>query len=79
MIDEIECSDCCGNGQTIGPNSGEDIICPRCVGKGWREPTEAEAGALAEAAYDRQFEGEPPMSFAERNEMQAKLESQSHE
>lgn len=29
-----ECARCCGNGQTYGPNSGEDIICPDCNGKG---------------------------------------------
>lgn len=31
---KIECSECCGNGQTIGKNSGEDIICPVCKGLG---------------------------------------------
>lgn len=30
----IECERCCGNGQTYGPNSGEDIICPDCEGTG---------------------------------------------
>lgn len=29
-----ECGVCCGNGQTYGPNSGEDIICPNCKGTG---------------------------------------------
>lgn len=29
-----ECERCCGNGQTYGPNSGEDIICPDCGGSG---------------------------------------------
>lgn len=64
MSDEIECPDCEGHG------------CEVCNFTGWREPTEAEADALAEAAYDRQFEGEPPMSFAERVEMQAKRDAQ---
>jgi hypothetical protein len=73
---EIECPECCGNGQTIGPNSGEDIICPHCNGAGWRAATEAEADALAEAAYDRQFEGEPPLSARERDEMQARRDAQ---
>jgi hypothetical protein len=72
VIDEIECLECCGNGQTIGPNSGEDIICPHCQGRGWREPTQDEADNMAEDAYQHQFEGEPPMSFAERTAMQAK-------
>ena len=31
---KAECPRCCGNGQTYGPNSGEDIICPDCGGKG---------------------------------------------
>ncbi len=30
----IECERCCGNGQTYGPNSGGDIICPDCEGTG---------------------------------------------
>jgi hypothetical protein len=30
----MECGRCCGNGQTYGPNSGEDIICPDCEGTG---------------------------------------------
>lgn len=29
-----ECERCCGNGQTYGPNSGEDIVCPDCAGTG---------------------------------------------
>ncbi len=29
-----ECPRCCGNGQTIGANSGDDIICPDCNGRG---------------------------------------------
>ena len=29
-----ECPRCCGNGQTYGYNSGEDIICPQCDGEG---------------------------------------------
>jgi len=75
-IIEIECSECCGNGQTIGKNSGEDIICPQCKGVGWRAPTADEIEQMASDAYDRQFEGEPPMSFAERTEMQAKRDAQ---
>lgn len=30
-----ECPECCGNGQTIGKNSGDDIICPVCSGRGY--------------------------------------------
>jgi DnaJ-class molecular chaperone len=40
-----ECAECCGNGQTIGQNSGEDIICPKCKGTGWIE-MDANARAL---------------------------------
>lgn len=76
MTDEIECNECCGSGQTFGKNSGEDIICPQCKGAGWREPTADEIDQMALDAYDRQFEGEPPMSFAERTEMQAKRDAQ---
>jgi hypothetical protein len=31
---------------------------------------------MAEDAYTRQFDGEPPMSFTERAEMQAKRDAQ---
>jgi RecJ-like exonuclease len=71
-MDEIECPDCEGHGWTHGGLTE----CTACKGKGWREPTEEEANTLAEAAYDRQFEDEPPMSFAERTEMQAKRDAQ---
>lgn len=37
-----ECPRCCGNGQTFGPNSGEDIICPDCKGTG-RTPSATQA------------------------------------
>lgn len=69
LASEIECHECCGNGQILGPKSGEDIICPHCNGAGWRPETEDEADARAEAAYDRQFEGEPPLSAQERYEI----------
>ena len=77
MSDEIECPDCMGHGTRLLPGVLDDAdTCPACSGKGWREPTEDEADALAEAAYDRQFEGEPPLSFAERTAMQAKRDAQ---
>ena len=75
--DEIECPDCDGFGW-ITKREATNILgdCLPCKGSGWREPTEVEADALVEAAYDRQFEGEPPMSFAERTEVQAKRDAQ---
>jgi RecJ-like exonuclease len=77
---EIECPDCDGNGW-VGkrlPRVGggvHEVTCEHCNGTGWREPTQDEADNMAEAAYDRQFEGEPPMSFAERTAMQAKRDA----
>lgn len=63
MTDEIECPNCEGHG------------CEACNFTGWSEPTAEEDEALAEAAYDRQFEGEPPLSFRELTEQQAKREA----
>jgi DnaJ-class molecular chaperone len=65
---EIECPECCGNGQTIGPNSGEDIICPHCNGHGWRAMTEEEENDRAADAYSDMCEGEPPITAQERHE-----------
>lgn len=89
MTDEIECRDCDGEGsvehrflsnyvspQAECPPDPVRVECEACNGKGWREPTEEDADALAEAAYDRQFEGEPPMSFGERTAMQSKRDAQ---
>ena len=81
MADEIECPECEGNGWIVSrvPLLGRGIHqynCPHCNGHGWRAPTAEEADALAEAAYDRQFEGEPPLSQRERDEMQAKRDAQ---
>jgi DnaJ-class molecular chaperone len=78
MSDEIECPDCDGEGRiwnNCDPTSGQSVDCDACNGKGWREPTQDEADNMAEDAYQRQFEGEPPMSFAERTEMQAKRDA----
>ncbi len=50
--------------------------CPACEGNGYRAPTADELDNMAEAAYDRQFEGEPPLSARERDEMQAKRDAQ---
>lgn len=69
---EIECPDCEGHGYDIFP----EVDCDACLGKGWRAPTADELDNAAEAAYERQLEGEPPMSFSERAEMQAKRDAQ---
>ena len=72
MSDEIECRECGGQGQidlvkgTGGPSTWPD--CRACKGTGWRAHTQDEADELAEAAYDRSLEGEPPMSMQERYE-----------
>lgn len=74
---EIECTDCEGYGwqSKRGPvNCLGD--CPACDGSGLRAPTTDELDNAAEAAYTRQFEGEPPMSARERDEMQAKRDAQ---
>jgi DnaJ-class molecular chaperone len=80
MSDEIECPECVGTGSAQSPCDGPPtfgfVSCPACNGTGWREPTQDEADSMAEDAYQRQFEGEPPMSFAERCEMQAKRDAQ---
>lgn len=73
-MNEIECPECEGNG--CDQSSGSSVDCPACQGNGWREPTQDEADNMAEDAYQRQFEGEPPMSARERNEMQAKRDAQ---
>lgn len=49
MIVSVECPRCCGNGQTFGPNSGEDIVCPDC-------------GGIGTVAYDPEDEIEDWMS-----------------
>lgn len=70
---EIECAECEGQGQIDvnkddrGPSFWPD--CKACNGTGLRAPTPDELDSMAEAAYDRQFEGEPPISMAERHEM----------
>jgi hypothetical protein len=75
-VSEIECRQCEGEGRidrTVGSLWGRVVKsihedCPFCNGTGWREPTQDESDELAEAAYDRSLEGEPPMSMQERHE-----------
>lgn len=50
--------------------------CEACEGTGFRAPTADELDNAAEVAYQRQFEGEPPLSQRERDEMQAKRDAQ---
>ena len=72
MIDEIECPDCDGMGRIYNNNNDplgrQYFDCEECGGTGWREPTQDEADNMAEDAYWRQFEGEPPLSAQERHE-----------
>ena len=77
---QIECLDCEGQGQIDiykdhrGPNLWPD--CKACGGTGLRAPTQDEIDNEADAAYQRQFEGEPPLSARERDEMQANRDAQ---
>lgn len=76
---ETECDECNGEGMiwnNADPTSGQGYECEKCNGTGWREMTDDEIADAAESAYERQFEGEPPMSFSERAEMQAKRDAQ---
>ena len=69
----IECPDCDGEGEiwnNADPTSGQSVECDACHGEGWREPTDAEAADIAEAAWEALC-AEPPMSFSERCEMNA--------
>ena len=78
MTYQIECNDCQGEGiiwNNADPTSGQSVDCDACHGEGWREPTADEASDMAEAAYQSQFEGEPPLSQRERDEMQAKRDA----
>ena len=34
MLMDVECPECCGNGQTYRLSDGADIICPVCDGAG---------------------------------------------
>ena len=72
---EIECLDCQGHGAVLIAID-DATTCPACNGEGYRAPTADELDNAAESEYQRQFEGEPPMSFAERSEMQAKRDEQ---
>lgn len=72
MNDLIECPECCGNGQTIGPNGGEDIICPLCQGEGWRETTQDELDDMAADAFSDMCESEPPITMQEKYEQAAR-------
>jgi hypothetical protein len=82
QTDEIECRDCDGNGERICNWTFQNRLhrtveqCTACNGHGWRDPTPDELDSMAEDAYQRQFEGEPPISQRERDEMQAKRDAQ---
>ena len=69
ITDEIECRDCKGHGTRLSPGQLDDSApCPDCNGTGWRLPTQDEYDSLAEAAYERSLDGEPPLSAQERHE-----------
>ena len=75
----IECQDCDGEGviwNNADPTSGQSVQCYACHGEGWREMTEDEANDAAADAWSDLCESEPPMSMAERAEMQAKRDAQ---
>ncbi len=79
MTDEIECLDCEGTGEIMPENWYTFKVtakCGDCNGTGWRAPTDDEISNMAEDAYTRQFDGEPPLSASERAEMQAKRDAQ---
>lgn len=78
---EIECVQCDGNGWIAKrlPRVGgglHEVNCIDCSGHGWRLETEDEANDRAADAFSDMCEGEPPMSFSERSEMQAKRDAQ---
>jgi hypothetical protein len=76
---EIECAECEGTGKIMPQNWYTFKVartCLDCKGTGYRAPTANELDNAAEAAYQRQFEGEPPMSQRERDEMQARRDAQ---
>jgi hypothetical protein len=78
---EIECAECEGRGWIAKrvPSLGRgvhEVTCEHCNGHGYRAPAADELDNMAEAAYQRQFEGEPPMSQRERDEMQARMDAQ---
>ncbi len=72
---EIECTDCDGHGEVMRKDGmfGFQYIdgCTACNGAGYRAPTADELDNMAEDAYSRQFEGEPPLSQRERDEWEA--------
>lgn len=79
MIDErpeIECPDCDGNGwlpKRWGFNSRVQLTeetCEYCDGTGWRRVTDDEWNDMSADAYSDMCESEPPMSAAERDEVQ---------
>jgi hypothetical protein len=76
-VTEIECAECEGYG-SLTNREPTNILgdCTHCGGTGYRAPTADELDNMAEAAYARQFEGEPPMPQRERDEMQARRDAQ---
>ena len=76
---EIECHECEGEGviwNNADPTSGQSVICDECNGVGWRLETEEEANDRASDAFSDMCESEPPVSFQERCELNAKRDAQ---
>lgn len=72
---EVECTACEGEGiiwNNADPTSGQSCQCDECHGNGWRPETDEEANDRAADAFSDMCESEPPLSFAERCEMDAK-------
>ena len=76
MSVEIECPNCKGEGFIRHNQWPFGPTCTDCAGIGWRAMTDDEASDAAESALSDACEGEPPMSFSERTEMNAKRDAQ---
>lgn len=74
---EIECPDCDGFGW-LDRRGWTDVHgdCKPCKGTGWRPETQEEANDRAADAFSDMCEGEPPIGFFERVEMNAKRDGQ---
>lgn len=68
---EVECDSCSGEGflQSAAPFPRMGPDCPDCNGTGYRPTTDDELNDMAEAAWERAQEGEPPLSLDEQHRM----------
>lgn len=72
---EIECTEC-GSTGVAEYFEGCARPCDACHGEGWRLESDEEANDRAADAFSDMCEGEPPISFSERCEMDAKRDNQ---